>query len=70
MAAVIWVEKTTQKGILIGQGGERLKAIGTRARREMEKLFGSKVHLKLWVKVREGWSDSEALLRSLQYGDI
>ncbi len=70
VAAVIWVEKTTQKGILIGQGGERLKAIGTRARREMEKLFGSKVHLKLWVKVREGWSDSEALLRSLQYGDI
>ena len=70
VAAVIWVEKTTQKGILIGQGGERLKAIGTRARSEMEKLFGSKVHLKLWVKVREGWSDSEALLRSLQYGDI
>ncbi len=67
--ATIWVEKITQKGILIGRGGERLKSIGTRARREMEKLFNSKVHLELWVKVREGWADSEALLRSLQYGD-
>lgn len=67
--AVIWVEKATQKGILIGHGGERLKSIGTRARKEMEKLFNNKVHLELWVKVREGWADSEALLRSLQYGD-
>lgn len=68
--AVIWVEKTSQKGIIIGRGGERLKLIGTRARKEMEKLFGSKVHLELWVKVREDWADSESLLRSLQYGDI
>ena len=66
---VIWVDKTTQKGILIGHGGERLKSIGTRARREMEKLFNSKVHLELWVRVREGWADNDAVLRSLQYGD-
>ncbi len=67
--AVIWVEKTSHKGIIIGRGGERLKLIGTRAREEMEKLFGSKVHLELWVKVREDWADSESLLRSLQYGE-
>ncbi len=69
IGAVIWVEKTTQKGILIGQRGERLKSIGTRARREMEKLINGKVHLELWVKVREGWADSDTLLHSLQYGD-
>jgi GTP-binding protein Era len=67
--AVIWVDKTTQKGILIGHGGERLKSIGTRARGEMQKLFNSKVHLELWVRVREGWTDSDVVLRSLQYGD-
>jgi GTP-binding protein Era len=67
--AVIWVEKTSQKGIIIGRGGERLKLVGTRARKEMEELFGSKVHLELWVRVREDWADSESLLRSLQYGD-
>lgn len=67
--AVIWVGKTSHKGIIIGRGGERLKLIGTHAREQMEKLFGTKVHLELWVKVREDWADSEALLRSLQYGD-
>ena len=67
--AVIWVEKASQKGIIIGRSGERLKLIGTRARKEMEKLFGGKVHLELWVRVREDWADSESLLRSLQYGD-
>lgn len=69
LEAVIWVEKTSQKGIIIGRGGERLKLIGTRARKEMEKVFGSKVHLELWVKVREDWADSESVLRSLHYGD-
>lgn len=67
--AVIWVEKASQKGIIIGRSGERLKLIGTHARKEMEKLFGGKVHLDLWVRVREDWTDSESLLRSLQYGD-
>jgi GTP-binding protein Era len=67
--AIIWVQKMGQKGIIIGRGGERLKLIGIRAREEMEKLFGNKVHLELWVRVREDWANSEALLRSLQYGE-
>ncbi|MFQ5994174.1 MAG: GTPase Era [Acidiferrobacterales bacterium] len=69
IGAVVWVEKRGQKGIVIGHGGERLKQIGTRARQEMERLFGCKVYLELWVKVREGWADSEAMLRDLQYSD-
>jgi GTP-binding protein Era len=67
--AVIWVEKVSQKGIIIGRGGERLKQIGIRARENMEKLFSIKVHLELWVRVRKDWADSEAVLRGLQYGD-
>ncbi len=69
IAATIWVEKEGQKPILIGKNGERLKTIGTRARLAMQKLFGAKVHLELWVKVREGWSDSELALKSLGYSD-
>lgn len=67
--AIIWVEKEGQKGILIGKAGAGLKNVGSRARIEMQKLFGSKVHLNLWVKVREGWSDSARTLRSLGYTD-
>lgn len=67
--AIIWVEKEGQKGILIGKAGAGLKNVGSRARIEMQKLFGSKVHLNLWVKVREGWSDSARSLRSLGYTD-
>lgn len=67
--ATIWVEKEGQKPILIGKNGERLKTVGTRARLAMQKLFEAKVHLQLWVKVKEGWSDSERALRSLGYGD-
>ncbi len=66
---VIWVEKAGQKGIVIGRGGERLKQVGTRAREQMEQLFGCKVYLETWVKVREGWTDNEAFLRSVQYGE-
>jgi GTPase len=69
IAAVIWVERPGQKGIVIGAGGARLKEIGSRARHDMEKLFGQKVFLKLWCKVREGWSDDEAALRGLGYTD-
>jgi GTP-binding protein Era len=65
--ATILVEKEGQKGILIGKGGERLKTIGTRARAAMQKLFGGKVHLQLWVKVKQGWSESEQALKSLGY---
>ena len=65
--AVIWVEKAGQKAILIGKGGERLKDIGQRARLEMQKQFGSKIYLALWVKLRAGWSDNARALRSLGY---
>jgi GTP-binding protein Era len=67
--AVIWVEKEGQKAILIGKGGEHLKEIGRRARLQMQKAFGRKVWLGLWVKVREGWADDLRALRSLGYGE-
>jgi len=61
--AVIWVERTGQKAIVIGKGGELLKEVGSAARIELRQHFGRPVHLELWVKVREGWSDDESLLR-------
>lgn len=64
--ASIVVEKTSQKAILIGEKGERLKRIGTDARKEMEASFGCKVYLELWVRVKKGWADDAALIR--QYG--
>jgi len=66
--AVIWVEKPSQKAIIIGKEGQRLKSIGQHARVEMERLFGSKVYLSSWVKVRSGWSDDAGALDSLGYG--
>ncbi len=69
IGAVIWVERDGQKAIVIGKGGERLRDIGKRAREAMQRLFGGKVFLQTWVRVREGWSDDEAALRSLGYGD-
>ncbi|WP_455231918.1 GTPase Era [Geopseudomonas aromaticivorans] len=68
--ALILVERDGQKKIIIGDKGERIKRIGQEARRDMEELFGSKVMLNLWVKVKGGWSDDERALRSLGYGDI
>lgn len=65
--AVIWVEKEGQKAILIGKGGLSLKEIGKSARLEMQKAFGCKVYLGLWVKVREGWSNDARALKSLGY---
>ncbi len=69
IAAVIWVERAGQKPIVIGEGGQRLKAIGSGAREGMQKLFGRKVFLKLWCKVREGWSDDESALRQFGYAE-
>nr|WP_298725598.1 GTPase Era [uncultured Steroidobacter sp.] len=65
--AVIWVERTGQKAIVIGQGGEQLKEVGRSARIEMSNLFGRPVHLELWVKVKENWSDNELALKQLGY---
>ena len=65
--AVILVETKGQKAIIIGNKGTRLKSIGTKARKDMEKLLGQKVFLQLWVKVKAGWSDNESALRSLGY---
>ena len=65
--AVIWVERDGQKAIVIGKGGERLRKIGTKAREQMERLFGRKVFLETWVRVREGWSDDETALKAFGY---
>ncbi|MBL8264884.1 GTPase Era [Steroidobacter sp.] len=65
--AVIWVERTGQKAIVIGQGGEQLKEVGRSSRIEMSNLFGQPVHLELWVKVKENWSDNEMALKQLGY---
>ena len=68
--ALILVERDGQKKIIMGDKGERIKRIGSDARRDMEVLFDSKVMLNLWVKVKGGWSDDERALRSLGYGDL
>ena len=69
IGAVIWVEKDSQKGIVIGKGGERLKDVGSRARQSLQKLFDQKIFLQLWVRVKAGWADDERALQSLGYGD-
>jgi GTP-binding protein Era len=67
---VIWVERSSQKSIVIGRQGSNLKLIGTLAREDMNKLVDRRVHLKLWVKIRSGWSDNDQILQSLGYIDI
>ena len=67
IAATIVVERDGHKAMVIGEGGERLKQIGTLARQELEKLMDAKVFLELWVKVRSGWADDEARVRSFGY---
>lgn len=65
--ASILVEKSNQKAIVIGKNGEKLKIVATQARQDMEKLFGSKVYLEAWVKVKSGWADDVNTLKSLGY---
>ena len=65
--AVIWVEREGQKPIVIGKAGERLKKIGTAARKEIVKLIGKKIFLRLWVKVKSHWSDDARLLKELGF---
>lgn len=67
ISAAILVEKESQKAIVIGKHGERLKKVGTGAREEMERLFGMKVFLEMWVKVRDAWRENEQLLVELGY---
>ena len=64
----IIVDKASHKAMVIGKGGGKLKLIGTEARRDMEKLFGGKVHLEVWVKVKSGWTENQQLLKQLGYG--
>jgi len=68
--AIIWVEKASQKHIVIGKQGEKLKQIGIDARRDLEARIGHQVRLQLWVKVREGWSDDKRALQNLGYIDL
>ena len=67
IAAAILVERDAHKAMLIGKDGERMKRIASESRQDMEKLFGCKVFLEVFVKVRSGWADNEASLRNLGY---
>lgn len=70
ISALILVERSGQKNIVIGKGGEKIKTIGREARLDMERLLACKVMLNLWVKVKSGWSDDERALKSLGYNEI
>jgi GTP-binding protein Era len=67
ISARIWVERDSQKGIVIGKGGKMLKRIGAAARKELERFVGSKVYLDLWVKAQPRWRDRDARLQELGY---
>lgn len=69
ISAVIWVEKNSQKSIIIGKNGDRLKKIGSKSREQLEPLVGKKVFMDLWVKVKEGWAENEQILKSMGYSD-
>ena len=70
ISAAILVERDVQKKMVVGAGGSRIKMIGTEARKDMEKLFDNKVFLRLFVKVKAGWSDDARALKSLGYDDF
>ena len=67
IGAVIYCEKKSHKGIIIGKDGRKLKGVGKSAREEMERLLGTKVFLQLWVKVKENWRDSDLALANFGY---
>jgi len=66
--ASVWVERESQKPIVVGAGGEKLKRISMDARKDMERLFGGRVWLGVWVKVKRGWTGDARLLKQLGYG--
>jgi GTP-binding protein Era len=68
ISAVIYVERDTHKGIIIGEKGKMLKQVGSLARADMELIFGTKVYLELWVKVKERWTERTNLIREFVYG--
>lgn len=68
--AIIWIDRDSQKGIVVGKGGRLLKKVGRAARLEMKAEFGVPVHLELWVKVKDNWSDNEQELLRLGYESI
>jgi GTP-binding protein Era len=67
--ALILVERPGQKQIVIGKGGQVIKKIGTQARKDLNNLLDARVHLELWFKVKENWSDDARALASLGYND-
>ena len=67
--AIIWVERDTQKNMVIGKQGQLLKKVGSDARQDIQKLLAQKVYLQLWVKVKKGWSDNERALQSLGFNE-
>jgi GTP-binding protein Era len=67
ITATVVVEREQHKGMVIGEGGERLKRIGSQARQDLERLWDARVFLELWVRVRSGWADDERHLRSYGY---
>ncbi|MCG6872209.1 MAG: KH domain-containing protein, partial [Gammaproteobacteria bacterium] len=69
ISAAIWVEKASQKGIVIGNGGKRIRELGTRARQSIEEYLGKRVYLELWVRVREGWRERPDALGQLGYAE-
>ncbi len=69
ISAVIWVERKGQKAIVIGKKGALLKTVGSESRVDLEKMLDKRVHIELWVKVKEGWSNSETALKSFGYYD-
>ncbi|MDJ0939261.1 MAG: GTPase Era [Woeseiaceae bacterium] len=68
--AIIWVERDSQKGIVVGKGGSRLKQVGRQARLELKERLAKPVHLELWVKVKQNWADSEKDLQSLGFDPV
>ncbi|MBR2674143.1 MAG: GTPase Era [Mogibacterium sp.] len=69
IGAVIYCEKKSHKGIIIGKNGNKLKGVGKAARKDIERLIGGRVYLSLWVKVKENWRDSERIIRNWGYKD-
>ena len=67
IGAVIWVERASQKAIVIGEGGSLLKSVGRAARLDLNRLFGRRIHVELWVKVKANWADSARALRAFGY---